>query len=96
VAVRLRASAETPRPTLVASTELSAVVPPQAKRPSRTIYWADLKREVTTDIFDGAQLQPGNTVRGPAVIETTQTSVVVPPGRVLNVDRFGNFEIPID
>jgi hypothetical protein len=34
-------------------------------------------------------------VRGPAVVETTQTSVVVPPGRVLNVDRFGNFEIPI-
>jgi N-methylhydantoinase A len=95
VAVRLRASAETPRPTLVASTEVSAIVPPQAKRSSRTIYWADLKRQVTTDIFDGAHLQPGNTVRGPAVVETTQTSVVVPPGRVLNVDRFGNFEIPI-
>ncbi len=44
-------------------------------------------------IYDGALLVPGNRMKGPAVIETTDTTVVVQPGRVLEVDTFGNFEI---
>jgi len=31
--------------------------------------------------------------QGPAVIETTDTTVVVHPGRSLKVDAYGNFEI---
>jgi N-methylhydantoinase A len=38
-------------------------------------------------------LAPGNRIKGPAVIETTDTTVVVHPGRSLKVDAFGNFEI---
>src|SRR5207302_6807206 len=59
----------------------------------RHIYWSDLKKTAATPIYDGAFLVPGNAVRGPAVIETTDTTVVVHPGRSLKVDVFGNFEI---
>ena len=59
----------------------------------RSIYWADLKKPVATPILDGAFLVPGNAVKGPAVIETTDTTVVVHPGRSLKVDAYGNFEI---
>jgi N-methylhydantoinase A len=48
---------------------------------------------VATPIYDGAFLVPGNAIKGPAVIETTDTTVVVHPGRTLKVDAFGNFEI---
>jgi len=40
-------------------------------------------------------LKPGNTVAGPTVIETTDTTVVVHPGKTLRVDAFGNFEIDL-
>ena len=56
-------------------------------------FVADLKRAARSPIYDGALLVPGNRVVGPAVIETTDTTVVVHPSRSLKVDAFGNFEI---
>jgi N-methylhydantoinase A len=48
---------------------------------------------VRTPIYDGARLVAGNRVAGPAVVETTDTTIVVHPRRTLRVDAFGNFEI---
>ncbi|HEY4373105.1 MAG TPA: hydantoinase/oxoprolinase family protein [Burkholderiales bacterium] len=93
VTLRLRATATTPRPKLTKAKTMSAAIAKQAKRDPRAIYWADLKKSVKTPIFDGACLKPGNKIKGPAVIETTQTTVVIHPGRTLRVDAFGNFEI---
>jgi len=48
---------------------------------------------VASPIYVGARLVPGNRVAGPAVVETTDTTVAVHPKRTLRVDAFGNFEI---
>jgi N-methylhydantoinase A len=93
VTLRLRATAATPRPKLSASKKLSAKIAAKAKRGKRGVYWAEPRKSAATPIYDGAFLVPGNTIRGPAVIETTDTTVVVHPGRTLRVDKFGNFEI---
>lgn len=93
VTLRLRATATTPRPKLSKAKTMSAAIAKQAKLAPRPIYWADLKKSVKTPIYDGAFLKPGNKIKGPAVIETTQTTVVIHPGRTLRVDAFGNFEI---
>jgi len=93
VTLRLRATAATPRPKLSATKKLSAKISPKAASGKRSIYWADLKKTAATPIYDGALLAPGNRIKGPAVIETTDTTVVVHPGRSLRVDAFGNFEI---
>jgi len=93
VTLRLRAIAATPRPKLSAAKRLSAKIDAKAKRGKRSVYWADWKKAAATPIYDGAHLVPGNAVKGPAVIETTDTTVVVHPARTLRVDRFGNFEI---
>ncbi len=93
VTLRLRATAATPRPKLSATKRLSAKISPKAASGKRSIYWADLKKTAATPIYDGALLAPGNRIKGPAVIETTDTTVVVHPGRSLRVDAFGNFEI---
>jgi N-methylhydantoinase A len=92
VTLRLRASATTPRPRL-AKTAKRARIASTASLGKRGIYWSDLKRAVATPIYDGARLVPGNRMAGPAVVETTDTTVVVHPGRSLAVDVFGNFEI---
>jgi len=93
VTLRLRATAATPRPKLSKAKRLSAKIDSKAGRGKRSIYWADLKKPVATPILDGAFLVPGNAVKGPAVIETTDTTVVAHPGRSLKVDVYGNFEI---
>jgi len=93
VTMRVRAGAQTPRPKLSRAARLSAAIPKAAKRAPREIYWTDLKKSQKTPIYDGALLAPGNKIKGPCVIETAQTNVVVHPGRTLRVDAYGNFEI---
>ena len=93
VTLRLRASAATSRPSLRKTGKRSARISSTAERGRRSIYWAELRRALQTPIYDGALLVSGNRIAGPAVVETTDTTVVVPPKRTLVVDGFGNFEI---
>jgi len=93
VVARLRARALTPRPRLIRSMKNSRNIPAGAKRPARSIYWPDLGRFRGTPVFDGEKLATGNRVRGPAIVETADTTVVVHPGRLLRLDALGNFEI---
>jgi N-methylhydantoinase A/oxoprolinase/acetone carboxylase beta subunit len=93
VTLRLRATAATPRPKLSPARRLSARIDAKAGLGKRDIYWADLKKVARSPVYDGTLLVPGNHVAGPAVIETTDTTVVVHPRRSLKVDAFGNFEI---
>ena len=92
VTLRLRASAATPRPRLVRAVGRTRIGA-RAVLGKRSIYWADLKRSAPTPVYDGALLVSGNRITGPAVVETTDTTVVVHPGRSLQVDALGNFEI---
>ena len=93
VTLRLRATAATPHPKLPSARKRSAAPSARALLGKRNIYWAELKKTVPSSIYDGALLVPGNRMKGPVVIETTDTTVVVHPGRALEVDTFGNFEI---
>jgi N-methylhydantoinase A len=93
VTYRVRATAETPRPKLVAAERLSAAVPAAARRAARAVYWEEMRRVEPTPIFDGQRLERGNAIAGPCVVETPDTSVVVRPGQTMRVDAFGNFEI---
>ncbi len=93
VTMRVRATAATSRPKLTKARKLTSAIPQAAERGTRPIYWAEPKRTLKTPVFDGGRLRPGNRIKGPCVVETPQTNVVVPPGRTLRVDAFGNFEI---
>jgi N-methylhydantoinase A len=90
VVCRLRARALTPRPKLQKSRSLSKAIPKAAIRKPRTIQWSSPKK---TPVYDGEKLALGNVIKGPAIVETSDTSVVVHPGSRLAVDALGNFEI---
>ena len=90
VVCRLRARALTPRPKLNKARRSTRAIPRDALRKPRQIYWSGLKK---TPVYDGEKLAVGNTIRGPAIVETADTAVVVHPGRTLRVDALGNFEI---
>src|SRR3989441_4357685 len=93
VVSRLRARALTPQPKLVVSRKSSQSIARRAIRRKRDIYWPDLKKHRATPVFDGEKLISGNQVKGPAIVETSDTTVVVHPGTTLRLDALGNFEI---
>ena len=90
VVCRLRARALTPRPKLTRTKKGSGTVPKAALLKPRMIWWKGLKK---TPVYDGDKLAAGNTIRGPAIVETADTTVVVHPGTRLRVDALDNFEI---
>jgi N-methylhydantoinase A/acetophenone carboxylase len=55
----------------------------------RAAYWPETKAWTTTPIFQFEQLQAGNVVTGPAVIEAELTTIVVPPGQKFAIDKHG-------
>ncbi len=90
VVCRLRARALTPRPKLTRARGATRAIPKSALLKPRTIWWRGLKK---TPVYDGEKLAAGNAIRGPAIVETADTTVVVHPGTTLRVDALDNFEI---
>jgi N-methylhydantoinase A len=93
VVSRLRARALTPQPKLLRTRRVTSAIPKAAVRKKRDIHWPDLKKRKATPVFDGELLAAGNKITGPAIVETSDTTVVVQPGATLKVDDLGNFEL---
>lgn len=55
----------------------------------RKAWWPELKAWKSTPIFHFEQLQPGNVVVGPAVVEAELTTIVVPPGQKFAIEKHG-------
>ena len=58
----------------------------KAKKGERLAFFEEYKGYVTTPIFDGDKLEAGNVIKGPAVVEETATTIVVPPAFELGLD----------
>ena len=93
VTLRLRARAVTPRPQFARAATTALVPEPSALRARREIWWPESRASISTAVYDGELLGAGNTIAGPAIIETRDTTVVVHPGTTLAVDTLGNFEL---
>ncbi|HJW70888.1 MAG TPA: hydantoinase/oxoprolinase family protein, partial [Candidatus Binatia bacterium] len=52
-------------------------------------------RYVTTAVWDGPRLAPGQAILGPAIIEEPFTTVVVYPGQRATIDAYGNYAIAL-
>ena len=48
-------------------------------------------RDVDTPIYDGEKVLAGNVISGPAIIEETTTTVVIPQAYVCSVDKYKNY-----
>jgi len=63
---------------------------------SREVYWHELRRFAVTPVYDGAKLAVGFTLEGPAIIEMPETTIVLHPQSVGQLDEYGNFVIKIE
>jgi N-methylhydantoinase A len=67
----------------------------KARRPVSFPVPAGGYQFVETPVYDGGALRPGHRVAGPAVIEETQTTVVLYPGDVGVLNRLGVYVIRV-
>jgi N-methylhydantoinase A len=75
----------TPAPTTPAAPGASAMSDPDPAA-ARPVHFAELGGFVTTGVFRWPDLAPGARIAGPAVVQASDTTVVVPPEHVVTVD----------
>lgn len=84
----LRVTVPTKKPA-IPEFPLQGKSPESARLGSRECYWPETRQSVETPIYSFEQLQPGNLIHGPAIIEAELTTVIVPPTQKLSIDKHG-------
>jgi len=88
-AVNWRVIVRGPRPTVSATALHTVAAPPRSARKGvRPAYFGEARGFVETPVLDRYQLAPGATVRGPAIIEERESTIVVGPEALACVDEF--------
>ena len=91
----------------VTATVKSPIVPPPKKpmgsadaskalKGKREVYWGKLGDFRTTNIYQLEALTPGNSIKGPAIIEVPTTTVVIPPEFTIVMNEFGQLVLSPD
>jgi N-methylhydantoinase A/oxoprolinase/acetone carboxylase beta subunit len=85
-------------PLEIAEIERSETIADDALSRERPAWFriAGEMQEVPTRFYARERLRAGNRIEGPAVINQYDSTTVVPPGLVCEIDRFGNIVIWID
>jgi N-methylhydantoinase A/acetophenone carboxylase len=86
----LTASADTPDPSIQQAELKGPEPPPEARLPSRKAYWSSAEGFADTQVFSFPDLEPGNVITGPALIEAQDTTYVIEPAWRFTLDTYRN------
>ena len=86
--VRVRAEGRTSKPSYAPRAQESED-PSAARKGERPAIFDGVEHR--TPVFDGLALRHGNRLEGPALVEQPTTTIVLPPGFVLECDRYDNY-----
>jgi N-methylhydantoinase A len=95
VTLRLRVRMKSPQPPLKPD------APKDAHRSSRLESAVESgpvifqSRALATPVYERAQLRPGQSLKGPAVVTEYSATTVVPPGKKFWLDRAGNLVVKV-
>ncbi len=62
-----------------------------AAKGTRRVRWGDGYAQ--TDIYELAEIEAGNSIAGPAIVESVATTFAIPPGRSARLDRHQIFHL---
>jgi acetone carboxylase, beta subunit len=74
--------AEVEKPALPDADERPGTPDPKSSRP---VHWGE--GFLDTEIYELADVKAGNSVQGPAIVESVATTFAIPPGRSARLDR---------
>ena len=63
---------------------------------TRPVYFAEVRDYVETPLYHRSALLPGQTIRGPAIIEEPESTVVAGPTAVIRLEPRGNLVMVLD
>jgi N-methylhydantoinase A len=66
-----------------------------AEEAARSVHWPEAGKRLSTRVYDGLRLRPGNAIAGPALMELPGTTIALPPGDRAVIDRLGNCVITL-
>jgi N-methylhydantoinase A len=89
----IRAIGKKPWPIVVTKREMTAPDASVALKGKRDAFFRKYNGFVVTNIYEWGKLQPGNIIEGPAIVEATDTTGVIPPGQWGQVDGYLNIVI---
>jgi N-methylhydantoinase A/acetone carboxylase beta subunit len=81
-------SVDVEKPALPDHPEREGAPPNKTVRP---VHWGDGYAD--TDIYELSDIEAGNSVAGPAIVESVATTFAVPPGRSARLDRHHIFHV---
>jgi N-methylhydantoinase A/oxoprolinase/acetone carboxylase beta subunit len=67
-----------------------ALISKDAIKGKRDAFWEEFNGFRPTPIIDQSVLKPGNMLEGPAIIESKNTTLVLPPSARMKVDKYLN------
>jgi N-methylhydantoinase A len=88
---RVRVTGPTPK----LDVRLRAGTAGAARKGSRRVWFAEADGFVEANVFDRYLLVAGADLRGPAVVEERESTVVIGPGGRARVDPFGSLEVEV-
>ena len=86
--IRLTGQGITDKPVLKRQ-GLAGSDPSHARKGARPIYLPERGGFVEVPVFDGDRLAHGNRLNGPAIVESVNTTIVVPEDFALEIDAYG-------
>ena len=69
--------------------------PAPALKGARDVYFEERAEFVETPVYDGALVEPGHLIAGPAIIEEPDTTIVVRPGQEAMSDHYSTYVIEV-
>jgi N-methylhydantoinase A/acetophenone carboxylase len=85
--LRLRATSPTAHPE-IATYQFAGEDPGKALKGHRDVYWKN--GFIRTAIYQMPELECGNVIKGPAIIESDDTTILIPVGKKYTVDELLN------
>jgi N-methylhydantoinase A/acetophenone carboxylase len=74
----------------ISEQEISSHSLDHALKGTRSVFFSPETGTQDIKVFARALLQPGNELQGPAIVESDQTTLLIPDAWVMSIDRFNN------
>lgn len=88
--VAVVASAPVEKPVLPDEEPTDVAADPKGSRP---VWWSETGTAVPTPVYEQDDVRAGQTLVGPAIVESPSTTLAVPPGRSAELDRHRIFHL---